>query len=431
VVLVVLLVFSVLAGCTAPAPDHPAAGPTPLSPSPAPPEVPAGPRPITIAIVGGEDVGVRLDGVWVALDEVNRQGGVAGRPLAVEDHPTIPAALGARAAAVLVLGDAARIVSHRDAIQDQGRPVVLFGGDLYSARLLFREAFQTSPPVLWQARILARYATRDRGYHRVALLHEPGPEGRRARDAAVEAFARQGLDLDPVVASDEFGGPIRSAFRRADALMVVGGRDLATTASVHAAGMDDPPQLFLPSEALATDLDRSPPPGSVAVGPYTWAPWAEPIPRVRRFRARFEEAHDRLPAAAEQEGYDAIRVLADALEETDGRGGPALVRALEGFRPQGPVHSSLPVTLGPDEHVFSPELQLGLFAVSPEDPEPWIEGIPWRPLIRTFTYDGRRTLFLERDRRIFFPFWREGRPSPRFPRSRHGIVTRAEDDPLH
>ncbi len=89
--------------------------------------------------------------------------------------------------------------------------------------------------------------------------------------------------------------------------------------------------------------------------------------------------------------------------------------------------------LGPDDHTLTDETFLGLFAVAGpgEEPEPWVAGTPWRPIVRTFTFDGQRTSFLERDRRVFFPFWREGRPSPKFGRSRYGITTRAAEDPVH
>lgn len=426
----IALALVLLTTCTAPAPEPPEAGPRS---GPAPSEDgSAGPGPIRIPVAATGEDGGRLEGMRLALEEVNEAGGVHGRPLALEPVAALPDALRARGPAVLFVGPGSAVEEQRAAIEEGGRPVFLLGGDLYSSRSLFRQVFQVSPPVLWEARVLGRYAARDRRHARVALLHGSGIDGERAREAALEAFARQGLDLDPVVAHDE-DASIVAALRGPDALVVAGARSLAAAASRAAEGLEDPPQLLLVGAGLAAHSDPPPPPGTVAVGPYTWASWAEPIPRVRRFRSRFERAAGRLPSAAEQEGYDVIRALADALEETGGGGGPRLIRALESFHRRAPAYSSLPVALSPDDHLFPNELQLGLFAVTGphRDTDPWVEGLPWRPLIRTFTYDGRRTLFLERDRRVFFPFWREGRPSPAFPRSRYGIVTRAVEDPLH
>ncbi|HYU59005.1 MAG TPA: hypothetical protein VEO00_13300, partial [Actinomycetota bacterium] len=93
----------------------------------------------------------------------------------------------------------------------------------------------------------------------------------------------------------------------------------------------------------------------------------------------------------------------------------------------------LPVALGPDDHTFVDELQLGAFAVPGRDEvsEPWlVPDAPWRPVMRTFTSDGERTIVLERDRGPFWPAWHPPAPSPKYRSSRLGITT-GPDDPLH
>jgi hypothetical protein len=95
--------------------------------------------------------------------------------------------------------------------------------------------------------------------------------------------------------------------------------------------------------------------------------------------------------------------------------------------------SSLPVALGPDDHLFLSDRQLGLFAVeaSGTRTEPWVpDWAPWRPVMRTFTANGERTTVLDQDKRIFFPGWRPPQPAPDFWTSRYGITTRRRD-PLH
>ncbi|MGH2686664.1 MAG: hypothetical protein ACRDJP_14460, partial [Actinomycetota bacterium] len=103
----------------------------------------------------------------------------------------------------------------------------------------------------------------------------------------------------------------------------------------------------------------------------------------------------------------------------------------ETFREQ--TYSSVPVRLGPDDHVFAEQSHLGLFAVA--DPAGAPEGeafgpVPWRPILRTFTTDGEKVNFLDRDKKIFFPFWHKKRPTPKYPRSEYGIVSRPSD-PVH
>jgi hypothetical protein len=193
----------------------------------------------------------------------------------------------------------------------------------------------------------------------------------------------------------------------------------------------DPPQLAASFDALSPEVSTAPP-GTVAAYPYTWAGWADAIPRVGTFQSRFEEALGRPPAGFEQEGYDAVRLVADGLDRSGGEGGDALVRALQGFRER--TYSSLPVRFGPDDRTAIDDSQLGLFAVPAPDetPEPWFTEVPrWRPLMRTFTFDGEKTNVLDRDKQVFFPRWRKPRPSPKYWRSRYGITTRPRQDPLH
>jgi len=425
------LLLAALAACTGPA-EVPSSSPSPApSPSPA-----AAEDPHVLGVIGSVTGEGRLadrpflDGMALAEAEMNAAGGVDGRPirlLVADDGGSEPAAAEALAgmlradgpAAVLVAGSGRAIVDLRPRIQALGRPVILLGGDLYSDRLLFRQVFQTSPPLRWQARIVARYLAGDRGHDSVVAVREP------ARAPFLDE-----LELEGVRARTIRVGDVGRA-SEADALLALVGVERLAPILEALDESDAPPQLILPGDLLRADLEGLPP-GTVAPGPYTWAPWARPISRVRAFRSSFEGTIGRLPVGSEQEGYDAVRVLAAGLEETEGRSGEPLVRFLEGNRPTGPVYSSTSVTLGPDDHIFAGELWLGMFAVAGprERAEPWLEGTPWRPIIRTFSYTGERTLFPERDRRVFFPFWRPGRPSPRFHRSRWGIVT-GPGDPLH
>jgi hypothetical protein len=170
----------------------------------------------------------------------------------------------------------------------------------------------------------------------------------------------------------------------------------------------------------------------VACYTYTWAGWADPIPRVARFDQAILAATGHRASGLEQEGYDAIRALAEGLRRTHGVGGAALTMALEGIHAR--TYSSFPVDLGPDDHLFLPRDELGLFAVpgAGERLDPWQRrpGNAWRPIMRTFTYDGRRDNILDMDRRVFFPFWHPKEPGPYFWQSRYGIVTKL-NDPLH
>jgi hypothetical protein len=299
--------------------------------------------------------------------------------------------------AVFVVGSAHAVADARPDIEAAGVPVILVGGDLYTDRRLFRLAFQTSIPPRWQARVLARYLVVDRGHASIAVLDDAA--------LGVEALAEEGASPAGSVAGADGVLALRPA-RRAPA-----GTQLAA--------------------ANETVLRRGVPPGTVVCLPYTWAGWADMLPRVHRFRTRFERAHGRPPSGFEQEGYDAVRAVAEALDRTGGTGGEPLVQALEGFRDE--TYSSLPIRLGPDDHVLAEESQLGLFAVDDQAvPAGEAQGaVPWRPVMRTFTTDGQKVNLLDLDKKVFFPGWGRRKPSPRYWKSEFGIVTRPDEDPLH
>lgn len=441
----VVVLLAVLAACTSAPPE---AGPPPDGLVPPPEEA----RDLlvlgVVASLSGPTSAVDrtfVDGMRVAERQVNADGGIGGQELRlsiVDDEGRDARSAGiagrllrsGRIAALLVVGPGSAVSTHRAVIEEVRVPVFLLGGDLYSTRQLFRWAFQTSVPYRWQARVLGRYLARDRRAGSVVLVTEAGHDSARARDVALRELAAEGApaDRDLVVGPGESPRAAARMAVGADAVVALTSAEVVVRLAEELGRVANPPQVAAATAALASEASL--PPGTVAPYGYAWAGWADPIPRVGRFRGRVERALDHRPGGFEQEGYDAVRVLADALEETEAASGQRLLTALESLRPEGEVFSSLPVVLGPDDHTTTDETYVGLFAVAGPDEqlEPWVpEDRPWRPIIRTFTSDGERTIFHERDRKVFFPFWKQGRPSPKFFRSRYGITTRPAGDPLH
>ena len=379
-----------LVGCTAA--ETPRS--TSTGPAPGPLATPtAGPPPDVVVIA--EATSPEADGMRLAADRT----GVAVRFVDPRGDPdgTLGDAVAGRPAAIVVVRVPGAVVRARQRIEAAAVPVIAVGGDLYSDRELFRYAFQTSIPLRWQARVLAHYLVADRGYERIGIIGDPA----LAR-AALQEEGASAVDLPEAEGILALAGPPRGLSR---------------------------PQLATPADTLSYADDA--PPGTVACAPYTWAGWAEPIPRVARFRERFAAMFGREPGLAEQEGYDAVMAVADGLERTGGAGGDALIRALESFRDE--TFSSTPIRLGPDDHVFAEESHLGLFAVAAPGasaPGEDLDPVPWRPLMRTFTTNGKRVNLAEPDVRTFFPNWRPMRPRPNYWRSEYGIVARPGEDPL-
>ncbi len=445
------------AGCTSTKPNR--------SPIPSPPGTPSGsatsptssgqaPVIFDVVTVGpsstqdpaGEDARRLLDGMGVAVGAINRTGGVLGRPLALTVHDPLPSAAEATkviddlldfgATAILYIGSGTALPPLQLKFAEKGTPVVLMQGDLYTSHQMFPQVFQTDLPWVWQANVIARYLVRDRGAKTVSLAAVGStPSVVNATRAAVEywggTFSGGALGKDfPTVRHVLF----RFASELGPALIVYGtpteARNL--TAYLRSSGSPVHPKWVAGPEGLL--VEGSGPavaPGTVACQTYTWSGWADPIPRVGAYadayRAEWGEPDD-----LSQQGYDAIRVLVRGLRTTQGKAGQALVDAMENFRKV--PFSSLPVTLTPDDHVFPGRDELGLYVRPYPDErlDPWQRpgDEVWRPLMRTFTYDGTRTVVLDEDKRVFFPFWGKNQPSPSYRRSRFGIISRP-NDPWH
>jgi len=429
-------------------------GPTPAPPSvgappetPTPGSTPSGPT-LTLGVVAdmtpGSFAGPYLDGMRLAADEVNASGGVDGKSLVLDTgddggrvakaRSLIGGELDAARPAILYVGPGTALTPLRGRFEQAGTPVVLLGGDLYTSRGLFRQVFQTTIPWVWQAKVIGRYLVRDRKAQRIAFAGF-GPEARPASAAIRDALEYWGgaLNNSSVERAGRAPNHAVQTVRTADAVVVFGSP--ADSLAMVSALKQLPHQPRVAGSGSLLDVPQqtlAAPPGTTACYTYTWAGWAEPIKRVAAFRTRVQRETGHTPVGLEQEGYDAIRTLASALRRTGGRGGPALVNALEGVHR---TFSSFPVAFGPDDHAFLPRDELGLFAVAGprEKLDPWQQAgtEPWRALMRAFTYDGTRTDVPDEDKRAFFPFWGRDQPGPEYWRSRYGIVSRPSRDPLH
>jgi branched-chain amino acid transport system substrate-binding protein len=439
-----------------PGAGKPRPSPTPTS-TPTNSSPPSGAEPIFLDVVAPiskaigtqvSDESTYLNGMQVAVEDVNAAGGVGGRPLVLtyrddrddagEATRIIGDILSQGSTAILYVGPGTALTPLQAQFAQTGTPVVLLEGDLYTSRDMFRQVFQTTIPWSWQVHVIARYVVTDRKADDVVFVGT-GPEAQAAKDATASALRYWGghltesfddssrdpttgmsAALDRAASADwvvAFGPPV-------DLLGLVNGIEEAEFGDRHA-GITSSASLLVSDPRLA-----QPDPGRTACYTYTWAGWAEPIPRVGRFLDRFEAMFRTSPIGLEQEGYDAVRVLVHALKATGGVGGAKLTSALEEVKDL--TFSSFPIDLGPDDHLFMPRDELGLFAVPgrKERLDPWQLAGGWRPVMRTFTYDGERDNILDRDRRVFFPFWRMDQPGPEYWRSRYGIVT-GPQDPLH
>ncbi len=368
-----------------------------------------------------------------------------------------------RIVGIVYAGPPEALARAEDALAGRGIPAILCYGDLYSARLLQPHVFQNSPPYLWQARTIARYLADDRRYQDVGIVTADDLSGRTARASLEAALDEQDLTFTSATYEEPATMPLalrRLRRARAEAVIVQGNGDVfagvaeiqAETGSTYRTtqqariGSARPtiaarrppgwwrPQLVGFDSAISpghTDLPR----GTVAADTYGRGKHYLPLPNFERFRAAFMEWWDGdAPLGWEHRAYDAARMLGWAAQ----RAGPDqdLASVLEAMRDTR--FAGLDVTLGPDDHTAVEQTTIGLWVVPREDvriPDDWMlagfDELPWLPLGRGFTINGRRTNVLPQDwRHLFVDPPPPNAPAPRPTRMRYAVST-PRSDPVH
>ena len=337
-------------------------------------------------------------------------------------------------------------------------PAILCYGDLYGGQQLSPHVFQASPPYSWQARDIARYIVRDRGYEKVGVMTEAGLlDGSLALRASMAALDGYAVDrvVDIAYQADVRAALNRMRKRQVEALILQGspstleriyselesmGARYRTTRAARIASLPRKkarkkrqrsgqwrPQLF-GFDGMMSERTDAPPPGTMASETYARGAHYLPIPNFERFSRSFEAWWDATPRGYEQRAYDATLALGWAAERA-GQGDVA--EALERLRTKR--YGGLPITFGPDDHVMVEEVTIGLWTVPyPDDRvrEEIPDVLPWVPLARGFSINGETTDILTRDWRWLFrnppP---PGGPAPRFAKMRFGVTT-SRSDPL-
>lgn len=459
-----LLGAILLAACDA-APDE-----AMLRPTRAPVATPTSADTRVIGLVGtltgsnsrlGEDA---FEGADLAVNRLN-QDVAEGRPLfeLVTRDDTGDPRLAARLLAELAMldrtvgivyaGPPEALPGAEAALTQSGIPAILCFGDLYSGRLLRPHIFQSSPPYLWQARAILRYLSDDRGYVKVGALAGRDLSG----DIAVASLrsAAEEQDLTTAIRRYKDEADIPAALRelrkaRAEAIIFQGlGDGFARLAEVQARQdhgyRDTPrarigsarpsvraarvqrrwwhPQLIGFDAAIApnqADLDA----GTLAADSYARGTHALPIPSFERFQSAFTQWWGDPALGWEYRGYDAARMIGWAAQNA--RAGDDIAATLETMRALR--FAGLDITFGPDDHTAVDQTTVGLWAIPGPGFDPASPDLPWIPLARGFSINGRRTAVMSKDWRYLFrnPPPPDG-PAPRITRMRYAVNSPRSD----
>jgi branched-chain amino acid transport system substrate-binding protein len=285
-----------------------------------------GGTPITIGAAGswhsayGAPV---LRGIELAVDEINANGGVRGRPLRLvsrDDSGTGPGAVAA-AQALAAENDIVAVVGHINSVS------TLAAAPIYDGRVPCVSPASTTPDLTGRsswvfriipsdtsiARSLARFAEHH-GHRRAAVLYQNDSYGRGLAGAFTRNFTGTVVADDPVDMTDGAASaePYITDLRRLvpDVVFIAG--DAPTALSiVREAHRQRLAADFLGGDALAaTATDTVTSDGIYAATAFTVS---DARPEAKRFVAAYQAKYGDLPEPYAALSYDATRLVAAAI----------------------------------------------------------------------------------------------------------------------
>ncbi|MFP5310405.1 MAG: ABC transporter substrate-binding protein [Actinomycetes bacterium] len=293
-----------------------------------------------------------VDGAELAVEDLNRRGGLLGRPVELvvvddADLVRLPGQLAdlaeqRRVSAVIGPEVPDVLLGPRSPLTRRGVPAILptaFTGDLAEASTFVA---RTIPPAAAQARALGTWLAEERGVTRLALLLVDPLEGAAARRALVGGLADAGIEVVATVAADPDAPRLEPAVDglRADAVAAGGAGAVLlwgpppaaarATLAVRAVGWDDV-QVTVGSSAFVSEYRvLAGPAAEGVVLPFPFRPEWFTSGELASVLLRYHRAHGLgaiprldtvvldVPVLA-LAAYDAVGLVAAAVEEARSR----------------------------------------------------------------------------------------------------------------
>jgi branched-chain amino acid transport system substrate-binding protein len=261
-------------------------------------------------------------GIDLAIEEINREGGIDGRRLVLlardddangekataiarefVSNPDVVAVIGHINSGTMV--NAARVYDgHLPAIATTASSAELSG--------ISRWTFRVIPSDSVSSIEIARFASR-RGWRRAAILYENDSYGRGLAASFQRNFEGEVISLDPIPSGDTDLEPFVSYFqmRRPD-LVFVAGTDASGIALLREARRRNLQADFMGADGWTPLIAES-----TAEGIYVGAPFSPENPRAetQRFVSAYRAKYGTLPDGNAALAYDATRLMARAITE--------------------------------------------------------------------------------------------------------------------
>jgi branched-chain amino acid transport system substrate-binding protein len=297
-------------------------------------------------------------GMDLAVADINAAGGVRGRPLELVSRDDGGSAVKATAIAQEFVGDPniVAVVGHVNS------GAMVAAARVYDGHLAAVATTATAPDLTgispWVFRVissdstngidLARFAYRQLGRRRAAILYENNPYGRGLTDAFHRAFEGEVVSIDPISDDGKNLEPFVAFFKlkNPDVVFVAGteGSGMALLREARRQGLRAD---FIGGDGW-TGVVRD---TAAAEGVYVGAPFSaeDPRPEAQKFVAAFRDRYHVTPDGNAAMAYDATMLVARAIAERGprrdavrdwlatlaGRGGYAGVTGAIRFQPSG------------------------------------------------------------------------------------------------
>ncbi len=317
--------------------------------------------PIKIGITGpftggSSSMGVSMrDGVKLAIAEVNKAGGVLGRPLvAIERDDEARNEVGVQIAQELInkehvvatlgfINTGVALASQRF-YQEAEIPVInnVATGTVISQQFAAPKektnyVFRTSANDIIQSAMIVDEAVTRRGFKKPAILADSTNYGQLGREDLERALAAKGVKA---VATEKFNIKdtdmtaqlLRAKEAGADVILTYGiGPELAQIANGQAKLGWKVPLIGSWTLSMSSFIDTAGPNGDGAVMPQTFIQLPD-TPKRRAFIEAYQAAYktERMPSpVSASQGYDSVLLLAAAIKQAGSTDGPKIRAALE------------------------------------------------------------------------------------------------------
>jgi branched-chain amino acid transport system substrate-binding protein len=304
---------------------------------------------------GSSAMGVSMrDGVKLAVDEINKKGGVLGRPIAlVERDDEAKNEVGVQVAQELInkekvvatlgfINTGVSLASQRF-YQEAEIPVfnnVATGSAVTKQFPAPNYIFRNAAYDVVQSAMIVEEAIGRKGYKKVAILADSTNYGQFGKDDLVKALTTKGvtpvaIEKFNVKDTDMTSQLLKAKEAGAEAVLTYAiGPELAQIANGMAKLGWKVPMIGSWTLSMASYIDAAGPNGDGAIMPQTFIQ-APTTPKRKAFIEAYQAAYkvDRIPSpVSAAQGYDSVYLLAAAIEQAKSTDGPKIREALEDLK---------------------------------------------------------------------------------------------------